>query len=56
MTTVTFTASTAGKEARMEQTFTLEELNTEGGSQHDNRYLHCQHGRKRSTYGANVHP
>lgn len=27
MTTVTFTASTAGKEARMEQTFTLEELN-----------------------------
>ncbi len=27
MTTVTFTASTAGKEARMEKTFTLEELN-----------------------------
>ncbi|MGX1265837.1 hypothetical protein RKD55_003641 [Rossellomorea marisflavi] len=27
MTSVTFTASTAGEDARMEQTFTLEELN-----------------------------
>ncbi|WP_430489425.1 hypothetical protein [Rossellomorea marisflavi] len=33
MTTVTFTASTAGEDARREQTFTLEELNIdESGS------------------------
>ncbi|KQU63217.1 hypothetical protein R3398_03105 [Rossellomorea marisflavi] len=36
MTTVTFTASTAGEDARMEQTFTLDELNIdESGSKEE---------------------